>query len=183
DHVIVVGYGGKIVETRDRGMNWAVLPSGVDVALYGVRFVDENHGWIVGQDGLVLATADGGKTWTKQESNATFEESDGAVKRAYLFNVDATDAQNAWAVGDRSILTSTSDGGKTWRSRKVPMEGDLSGGQSLAAADPIFYDVKFVDRQNGWIVGEVGKILRAKDGGESGEGGTREGLRGAEIVG
>ena len=91
DRAIVVGYGGKIVETRDRGRNWTILPSGVDVALYGVRFVDDDHGWVVGQDGVILATADGGKTWTKQESNATFEESDGAVKRAYLFNVAATD--------------------------------------------------------------------------------------------
>ena len=47
------------------------------------------------------------------------------------------------------------------------MEADLSGGQSLAAADPIFYDVKFVDAQNGWIVGEFGKILRTRDGGET----------------
>src|SRR5262249_33251364 len=129
DRVIVVGYGGKIVETRDRGRNWTILPSGVDVALYGVHFVDENRGWMVVQDGLVLATADGGKPWTKQESNATFEESDGEVKRAYLFNVAATDADHVWAVGDRSILTSTSDGGRTWRSRKIQMGGDLSGGE------------------------------------------------------
>lgn len=181
DRAIVVGYGGKIVETRDRGRNWTILPSGVDVALYGVRFVDDDHGWVVGQDGVILATADGGKTWTKQESNATFEESDGAVKRAYLFNVAATDAQHAWAVGDRSILTSTSDGGQTWRSRKIKMEGDLSGGESLAAADPILYDVKFVDAQNGWIVGEFGKILRTHDGGETWKEQTKSLLQGTEY--
>src|SRR5262249_61017807 len=132
-----------------------------DVSLYAVHFMDDDHGWIVGQDGLILITADGGKSWTKQESNATFEESDGTAKRAYLFNIDAVDAKHAWAVGDRSMLVSTSDGGQTWRSRKVPMEADLSGGQSLAAADPIFYDVKFVDGQNGWIIGEFGKTRRA----------------------
>ena len=164
DRAVVVGYGGKVVETRDRGRNWTLLPSGVDVALYGVHFVDDNRGWIVGQDGLILATADGGKTWTKQESNATFEESDGTVKRAYLFNIDATDAQHAWAVGDRSILTSTSD-----------------GGQSLAAADPILYDVKFVDPQNGWIVGEFGKILRTRDGGETWKEQTKSLLEGTEF--
>ena len=182
DRVVVVGYGGKIVETRDRGRNWTILPSGVDVALYGVRFVDDDRGWIVGQDGLILATADGGKTWTKQESNATFEESDGAVKRAYLFNVDASDAQHAWAVGDRSILTSTSDGGQTWRSRKIKMEGDLSGGESLAAADPILYDVKFVDAQNGWIVGEFGKILHTRDGGETWKEQTKSLLQGYGVL-
>jgi photosystem II stability/assembly factor-like uncharacterized protein len=181
DRTIVVGYGGKILETRDRGRNWSVLPSGVDTALYGVRFVDDERGWIVGQDGLILATGDGGKSWTPQESNATYEESDGAVKRAYLFNLDAIDADTAWAVGDRSILVSTTDGGRTWRSRKVAMEADLSGGQSLAAADPIFYDVKFVDRQNGWIVGEFGKIMHTTDGGETWKEQTATLLEGTEF--
>ena len=181
DHAIAVGYGGKIVETRDRGRNWTVVPSGTEHALYGVRFVGESTGWIVGQDGLVLATRDGGKTWSKQESNATFEDSDGAVKRAYLFNVDAVDPDHVWAVGDRSLLASSTDGGQTWRSRKLPMESDLSGGQSLAAADPILYDIKFVDAQNGWIVGEFGKVLRTRDGGETWKEQTQTLLEGTEY--
>jgi photosystem II stability/assembly factor-like uncharacterized protein len=45
------------------------------------------------------------------------------------------------------------------------MDTDLSGGEQLAAADPIFYDVKFTDLQHGWIVGEFGKILHTSDGG------------------
>ena len=61
------------------------------------------------------------------------------------------------------------------------MEGDLSGGQSLAAADPIFYDVKFVDAQNGWIVGEFGKILRTRDGGETWKEQTKTLLEGTEF--
>src|SRR5262245_51600605 len=56
DRAVVVGYGGKVLETRDRGRNWTVLSSGTDVALYGVHFVDDDHGWIVGQDGLILIT-------------------------------------------------------------------------------------------------------------------------------
>jgi photosystem II stability/assembly factor-like uncharacterized protein len=167
NRAVVVGYGGKILDTADGGRNWTLRTSGTDLALYGVRMVDDQHGWIVGQDGLILHTEDGGKTWTPQESNATFLESDGAEKRAYLFNVDAVDANTAWAVGDRSTLVSTTDGGKTWRSRKVAMDTDLSGGVSLAAADPIFYDVKFADAKTGWIVGEFGKVLKTTDGGET----------------
>ena len=34
-------------------------------------------------------------------------------------------------------------------------------------ADPVFYDVNFVDRQHGWIVGEFGKIMHTQDGGET----------------
>jgi len=181
DHAVVVGYGGKILATRDGGRNWTQLRSGTDLALYGVRFPDPDHGWIVGQEGVVLATADGGTTWAAQESNATFTEPDGAVRRAYLFNLDAVDANTAWAVGDRSVLVSTTDGGKTWRSRKVAMETDLSGGQSLAAADPILYDINFVDAQHGWIVGEFGKVLHTQDGGETWREETKSLMEGTEY--
>jgi len=167
DHAIVVGYGGKIAQTSDGGATWEIRPSGTDLALYAVRMADESHGWIVGQEGLMLHTDDGGKTWQKQESNSTFEDTDGSTKRAYLFSLWALDANTAWAVGDRTMLTSTTDGGKTWTARKVAMELDTSGGETLAAADPIFYDVRFVDRQQGWIVGEFGKIMHTADGGQT----------------
>jgi photosystem II stability/assembly factor-like uncharacterized protein len=169
DRAFVVGYGGKILETTDGGTNWAVRSSGVDTALYAVRFTDEQRGWIAGQEGVILRTEDGGKTWAKQVSNAVFEDpkEKGNRQNLYLFGLNALDKDHAWAVGDRSILTSTTDGGKTWRARKVAMELDTSGGESLAAADPILYDVKFTDLQRGWIVGEFGKIMHTEDGGET----------------
>jgi photosystem II stability/assembly factor-like uncharacterized protein len=168
DRAVVVGYGGKIVETTDGGRTWTARQSPSDLALYSLHFVDEQVGWISGQDGLILHTADGGKTWEKQESNATFEDHEsGTNQPLFLFGVHAIDHDHAWAVGDRSIVTSTSDGGKTWTARKVAMETDLSGGQSLAASDPIFYDVQFVDAKKGWIVGEFGKIMYTENGGET----------------
>ncbi|TMB05230.1 MAG: hypothetical protein E6J57_00210, partial [Deltaproteobacteria bacterium] len=167
DRAFVVGYGGKILETTNGGRSWEARPSGTELALYAVRFADDQHAFISGQDGLILHTADGGKSWQQQESNAFFQDKDGSKQPLYLFALHALDADHAWAVGDRSILTSTSDGGKTWRARKVAMEADISGGESLAAADPILYDVKFVDATNGWIVGEFGKIMHTADGGET----------------
>jgi len=167
DHAFVVGYGGKILETKDGGFSWEAHESGTDVALYAVRFANDQQGFISGQDGLILHTADGGKTWQKQESNAIFQDKDGSKQPLFLFGLWTLDADHAWAVGDRSILTSTSDGGKTWRARKMAMEADLSGGESLAAADPVLYDVRFTDAQSGWVVGEFGKILHTTDGGET----------------
>lgn len=164
---IVVGYGGKAIETRDGGRNWTQFATNTGNALYSVKFPDSEHGWIVGQDGLVLRTEDGGKTWKEQESHAEFEETDGTKKRAYLFAVDALDSQRAFAVGDRSMLARTTDGGKTWTAKKVQMDNDGSGGEQLAAADPVFYDVKFVDEKRGWVAGEFGKILHTEDGGET----------------
>ena len=167
DQAIVVGYGGKILETSNGGSSWDVRPSGTESALYAVDMVDEKQGWVIGQDGLMLHTTDGGKTWQPQESNATYKDPDGATKRAYLFGLDAIDANTAIAVGDRSVITMTTDGGKTWVSSKVKMELDTSGGESLASADPIFYAVRFTDPQHGWIVGEFGKIMYTGDGGQT----------------
>ena len=71
-------------------------------------------------------------------------------------------SKTAFAVGDRSILTS-GDGarrGAPGRSSSRP-----TSGESLAT-DPIWYDVMFPD-PNGWIVGEFGKIMHTTDGGET----------------
>jgi photosystem II stability/assembly factor-like uncharacterized protein len=181
DHAVVVGYGGKIIETRDGGRKWTRLDSGVDEALFNVYFANENKGWIVGQDGLILHTGDGGKSWAKQESNAVFTEMDGEEKRAYLFAIDGLDDQRLWAVGDRSMLARTTDGGKTWTASKVVMQSDLSGGESIAAADPVFYDVEFADENHGWIVGEFGKIMYTSDGGDTWSEQNRSLLEGSEF--
>jgi len=167
DRAFVVGYGGKILETTDGGLTWTKRDSGTELALYDIHMADDRHGWIAGQEALILRTEDGGVTWTRQESNALFEDprEPGVQQKLYLFGLWALDKDRAWAVGDRSVLVSTTDGGKTWTASKVPMELDLSGGQSLAAADPILYDVAFTDPQTGWVVGEFGKILHTSDGG------------------
>jgi photosystem II stability/assembly factor-like uncharacterized protein len=166
DRAIVVGYGGKIIETSDGGRNWTVIPSGVDKALYGI-YLAGDQAWIAGQDGLILHSTDGGKSWKPQESNAEFEEPDGTKTRAYLFAIAGVDAQHLWAVGDRSTLVSTSDGGATWTYQKVKVAGEEGVAEELAAADPVFYDVHFIDTEHGWVVGEFGKIFYTADGGKT----------------
>src|SRR4051794_278308 len=93
-------------------------------ALYGVIFLDNKRGWVVGADGLCLATTDGGASWVVQETKS----------RALLRCVRFTDANTGWACGDgdpdapatkghivwlkpvkASTLLHTTDGGKTWQ--------------------------------------------------------------------
>jgi photosystem II stability/assembly factor-like uncharacterized protein len=164
DRAVVVGYGGKILSTSDGGTNWTVVASGVDKALYSVYFAGD-QGWIAGQDGLILHSADGAKSWQKQQSNAEFVEPDGTKQPAYLFAITGIDAQHLWAVGDRSTLVSSTDGGATWRYQKITVGSEAGVPEELAAADPVFYDVGFVDASHGWVVGEFGKILYTTDGG------------------
>lgn len=158
ERALVIGYGGKVLETNDSGRTWNVIATPTDRALYSIRFANAQTGWICGQAGLILKTTDGGKTWVEQKSNTEL----------YLFAIYPIDPTHVYAVGDKSTLVETTDGGATWRARKIAQaQQDISADIALAVQDPIFYDVEFTDDQNGWIVGEFGTIRRTSDGGKT----------------
>ena len=149
---------GAMVHTEDGGQTWTkqsvpeeiVLPDeaidmGVqpgDVNLYGISYGDRDHVWAVGEFGTIMASTDGGLTWTQQHS--PFEST--------LFGVHFTDAQHGWAVGIDSVIVETSDGGATWTVQPPPVRGRS------------FYDVT-IRGTRGWIVGESGTLLATADGG------------------
>jgi len=159
DHTVVVGYAGKVLVTADGGFTWTQAQTGTTRALYRVRFVDANNGWISGQEGLILHTTDGGKTWQRQKSGTD----------VYLFSLYFIDQNHGWAVGDKSILLETRDGGANWSLRKIVSAAakQLSAEEAVASADPVLYDVQFLDANTGWVVGEFGKIYHTIDGGQT----------------
>lgn len=85
-----------------------------DVKLFDVDFVSDEAGWVAGgttelAGGVILYTADGGKTWTPQFGD--FQSSDRAVMMLRFL-----DARTGWAVqgtGAESRLLHTADG-RTW---------------------------------------------------------------------
>lgn len=187
--VLVVGYNGKLLRSADFGGTWEVIPSGTGNGLFSVSFAPESKsGWIVGQGGTILKSSDGGKTWTPQgtaagkaifmtdECRATGGDPDATDESdkcplAPLFAVDAIDENHAVAIGDRSTITMTTDGGATWNTstlRPVVEESDdLDPNAGIAFEDPVLYDVQFLDTQTGFVVGEFGKILKTTDGGKT----------------
>jgi photosystem II stability/assembly factor-like uncharacterized protein len=79
-------------------------------ALSAVQFTDAAHGWVAGA-GRILATSDGGRSWTRQYSGS-----------ADLDQVDFTDAAHGWAVGQGALLR-TADGGASWTGLSEPRVG------------------------------------------------------------
>jgi photosystem II stability/assembly factor-like uncharacterized protein len=66
-HWWVVGRpGSAALHSDDGGRNWKIVRTGQNLPLYGIHFSDEQHGWAVGALGVVIATADGGKSWQVQ---------------------------------------------------------------------------------------------------------------------
>ncbi|HTU17210.1 MAG TPA: hypothetical protein VMG10_04050, partial [Gemmataceae bacterium] len=66
-HYWVVGRPGSVaLHSDDRGQKWEVVRTGQQLPLNGIFFTDEQHGWAVGELGIITATSDGGKTWQIQ---------------------------------------------------------------------------------------------------------------------
>jgi photosystem II stability/assembly factor-like uncharacterized protein len=112
------------------------------VNLYGISYGDRDHVWVVGEFGTIMASSDGGLTWTQQR--APFEST--------LFGVHFLDAQRGWAVGMDAVIIATTDGGLTWTVQQPPVRGRS------------FYDI-VIRGDRGWIVGESGTLLVSADGG------------------
>ena len=110
--------------------NWYAQNSGVDNFLFDVYFVDQDHGWIGGNTGLILYTDDGGLNWV---------ELDPPPSNNYG-NIFFSDLENGWASGPGPQLIHTQDGGETWNFQDPGEETGL-------------HDIFFLDENKGWIVG------------------------------
>jgi photosystem II stability/assembly factor-like uncharacterized protein len=104
---------GVLLSSGDGGRSWMrqtlaqpadVLPAGLgyEPVLNDIAFADARNGWIVGRQGLVLATTDGGTTWARQASGS----------RQDLQTLRATSAQTAWIGGTARSILATASGGR-----------------------------------------------------------------------
>ena len=121
-----------------------------------VTFVDDKTGWISGFFAGVLKTTDGGRHWTRLDSNLPTE---------WIANVWFSSKDRGWAVGTSYVdpqkpvhtILATKDGGRSWEVQK-----------RIEEESSWLVDVWFMDDRHGWAVGrrEVeGYILSTNDGG------------------
>jgi len=54
---------GTIVKTVDAGRHWTLCNAGNIWNFNALSVVDANNVYVVGNDGIVLKTTDGGQTW------------------------------------------------------------------------------------------------------------------------
>ncbi len=156
-----------------------------DASIRDVFFLDDRLGWAVGDRGTILRTSDGGSHWTLVRSRTSSIDSrplaekltnpiaanstagSGAIN-CQLTSVHFVDAQHGWIAGrysvplidrTRGVVLRTSDGGMTWE----PVQGLVLPGLS---------QVRFLDRQRGWAIGDAGSLYRSgvyytQDGGRT----------------
>ena len=137
--------------TNDGGNTWDTNEFQT-LRFFGMHFVDINKGWIVGGNGRISNTEDGGDFWYSQDSGTSQS----------LNAVFFIDENTGWAAGNHGVILHTSNGGNTWSTQNSPVERSsvyLSG-------------ISFIDHDTGWIVGydnhvdHAGSIiLHTTDGG------------------
>ncbi|MCP6699819.1 WD40/YVTN/BNR-like repeat-containing protein [Pseudomonas donghuensis] len=150
--LVTVGDRGHILFSDDQGKTWTQAKVPTRQLLTAVYFVDDQHGWAVGHDAQILASTDGGATWSKQ-----FED---LAREAPLLDVWFKDTQHGFAVGAYGALLETTDGGKTWN----------EVGDRLNNEDQFHLNgIAAVKDAGLFIVGEQGSMFRSSDDGQTWE--------------
>ncbi len=127
----------------------------LDCSLAGISFASATVGYAVGEDGSVLATSDGGKTFAPVSPlPGTAANSGSATAGALAFTSPATGfASTDDQTGTGGKIYRTLDGGQTWQL--------VSSGSTTVNA------LRFADAAHGYAVGEQGLVLRTDDGGQT----------------
>ena len=113
-----------------------------------VRFRDDRHGLISALGGVILRSEDGGETFEYVKID----------RQQALFSADAVDGR-AVAVGEKGLLRVSVDDGKSW--------SEIQEG-GFPKVFTFMRDLDFEQKHRvGFIVGQEGRILRSRDGGDT----------------
>lgn len=152
--IVAVGERGTVALSDDAGKTFRHARSvPIQATLTAVHFADDRHGWAVGHWGIILATADGGETWTVQRADTAHDQP--------LFSVHFRDAHNGLAVGLWSLMLRTTDGGATWQPVSVPPRAQER------KTDRNLFSVFADDKGVFYVTSEAGVVLASSDGGQT----------------
>jgi len=164
----ICGQAGVILNTKDGGKTWTEQKSNTDVYLFAVHSLSPTHAFAVGDKSVLVETSDGGTTWkprkiAQDDDSGITEDIALAVQDPIFYDIDFTDDQHGWIVGEFGTIRYTEDGGKTWSGQQQSLLGE---GIVDILDLPTFFGVHFLNAQEGITVGLEGKIARTHDGGK-----------------
>jgi len=187
-----VGEYGSIIKTTDGGENWILLNCQISGTFQAVKFIDELTGFVVGYNyhpdvgysysGYIIKTSDGGETW-----DILYKSSE------VLYNIFIVGEELIWVIGGEGTILHSKDCGDTWQNQECNTVGALQGiwfindscgwitgssriyytnnggdnWQLIYSNNLVIYlsDICFLDENNGWTVGQGGRIMHTIDGG------------------
>lgn len=126
-----------IAKSTDGGQTWVqkTTPGG-----NSIFFIDQNTGWVVGNNGSIRKSSDGGETWTTISAGVTSNLNSVRFKNINLGAI----------CGDNGTVLITTDGGQTWILRITNINENLNS-------------IIFKDENSLWCAGNNGIILESNN--------------------
>lgn len=160
--MMAVGERGHVLVSRDEGVSWEQVVVPTRSTLTGVYLHDEQLGWAVGHDAVILRTRDGGESWQRLYWAPEEERP--------LFDVWFRDAENGFAIGAYGFFLETSDGGDTWSERAIVDPEEVADDEVdpyafTSAADLHLNKISRADSGQLYIAAEAGGAFRSDDKG------------------
>jgi photosystem II stability/assembly factor-like uncharacterized protein len=137
-------YKSTILRTSSGGHTWLPQQTPATEDLWGVHFIDPDHGWVCGENGLLLYTVDGGSSWNRVDAGLNMD----------LKTVFFSDASTGWVAGNevihelfgepdawKSTVWHTPDGGSSWVKQVLPADAGL------------IHRLYFRNNMEGWALG------------------------------
>ena len=140
-------YGREYFQTTDGGTKWTKKDVGINLDLSKLTFIDENNGFGIGDEGIVMKTTNGGVKWDKLRGN----------QDRYL-SVSFINANVGFRAGTKGLIEKTTDGGKTWKTQN-------------SNTTNIINSIQFIDENVGFMlngttyIGISSSVLKTTDGG------------------
>jgi len=170
DRLVTVGEYGHILYSDDRGETWVQAENvPTRITLTAVSFANDQEGWAVGHDAVILHTSDGGTTWERQYTDPVLEgeidpETGDVPTDRTLLTVYVFDEDHVLALGAFSQALESFDGGETWLDRVLVVPEEID--------DPYYFPEEYhlngaFGGPNGsvFIAAEFGVVYRSLDGG------------------
>ncbi len=145
--IMAVGDRNSVYRSTDGGVSWsAVVATTAPVSNFRrIIMTDPLNGWIVGSNGVIVRTSDGGKTWAQAFS--------GCISNTTSLNgVAAGSANDVWIVGGQGTIKHWTGGSTCASLDNVPPGHGITNTSNLYGVD--------VDGKNVWIVGDSGLVAR-----------------------
>jgi photosystem II stability/assembly factor-like uncharacterized protein len=155
--LVATGARGTVWRSGEDGTTGARSYAGAEFNLQRVQFANATQGWAVGgwvRDkrvaicggmGIILTTADGGRTWQTQWRG----------KGPWFYDLCFVSPAVGYVCGGYGVVLKTTDGGRTWH-------GALATG-----TNDWLHGIHFVDERRGWAVGANETVLHTRDGGQT----------------
>jgi photosystem II stability/assembly factor-like uncharacterized protein len=150
-HIWAVGYNGKdpneMYYSKNSGRDWiSKSVNSKGMILKALYFLDNQRGWAVGDSGIILATTDGGVSWSELPTPTDYP----------LTKVHFADAQVGYVASGTEWggeVFRTTDGGEKWEK----VYSDLEAGH--------VFDISVLDQKTAAIAINDALVFTTRDGG------------------